>query len=189
MVLHDVWKLNRIRIYLLEALSLWCIWKGNMGGAKLHCLQVFSGLLYCFIFCYFLSVYFSSVPFYVIYCIFTSLLAYQSKSRGFDSLCHWMFYSIYVILAEALWPWSWLIFQQKWVPENRYGVWWKARPARKAVSLTAICEPIVEQMWDHRPPLSVTGIPLLFTVLCLIYLFYFQLCCRSVSYLFVPLIL
>jgi hypothetical protein len=33
---------------------------------------------------------------------------------------------------------------------TRYLLWGKGRPAHKADNLTAICEPIVWKMWEHR---------------------------------------
>jgi hypothetical protein len=33
-------------------------------------------------------------------------LCYKLEGRGFDSRCHWIFFSIDLILPAALWPWD-----------------------------------------------------------------------------------
>jgi hypothetical protein len=56
------------------------------------------------------------------------------------------FFSLYLNLAAALLPWDWFSLWQKWVP----GIFLagKAWPPRKRDNLTAICEPVVQKMWD-----------------------------------------
>jgi hypothetical protein len=40
---------------------------------------------------------------------------------------------------------------EKMSTKNLHGGGGKGRPARKADNLTAICEPIVEKVWEPRP--------------------------------------
>jgi hypothetical protein len=67
-----------------------------------------------------------------------SWLRHKPEGRGSDSL----------ILPAALWPRSRLSLWQKRAPEDPSGD--KGRPARKVHNLTAVCQAIVEKMWDPR---------------------------------------
>jgi hypothetical protein len=53
----------------------------------------------------------------------------------------WIFFSIYLILPAALWPWVDSASNRNEYQEDSCGV--KSRPARKADNLTAICKPTV----------------------------------------------
>jgi hypothetical protein len=76
-----------------------------------------------------------------------SALCYKPQGRGFETRWgHW-FFSIYLILPAALDPgvYSASNRNQKWIPEAEKLCCWgvEPRPVRRAINITAICEPTV----------------------------------------------
>jgi hypothetical protein len=57
-------------------------------------------------------------------------------------------FSIDLILAAALWPWVDSVSSRNDYQESLWGR--NDRPTRKGDNLTALCEPIVQKMWEPR---------------------------------------
>jgi hypothetical protein len=103
----------------------------------------------------------------ILLCFHINLLAVICLiSRGFDSDEVIQFFSIYLILLAAIWPWCRLGLYQKGIQGRFLGG--EERPAHKGDNFTAIHEPIVQKTWQPRPLTVMSLHGLLQGVRCLL---------------------